>query len=119
MLLAIKDEAGSHLSNEENDFMLDNAYGEESLDELTTSVMLMARLQRAAETTDNVPSSRFILFDDPYVDNNGGTSKHDSTTHEENHEIQMLAYNVQREVEKQKRVNNELKKQKRFATTVA
>ncbi|GJY09568.1 gag-pol polyprotein [Tanacetum coccineum] len=42
MLLAMKDEAGSHLSNEENDFMLDNAYGKESLDELTESVMLMA-----------------------------------------------------------------------------
>ncbi|GKD55527.1 retrovirus-related pol polyprotein from transposon TNT 1-94 [Tanacetum coccineum] len=42
MLLAMKDEAGSHLSNEENDFMLDNAYGEELLDELTASVMLMA-----------------------------------------------------------------------------
>ncbi|GKC23150.1 retrovirus-related pol polyprotein from transposon TNT 1-94 [Tanacetum coccineum] len=56
MLLAMKDVAGSHLSNEENDFMLDNAYGEESLDELTASVMLMARLQSATETTDTVPS---------------------------------------------------------------
>ncbi|GJX08445.1 hypothetical protein Tco_0196377, partial [Tanacetum coccineum] len=45
MLLAMKDEAGSHLSNEENDFLLDNAYGEELLDELTASVMLMAQLQ--------------------------------------------------------------------------
>ncbi|GJS26890.1 retrovirus-related pol polyprotein from transposon TNT 1-94 [Tanacetum coccineum] len=43
MLLAMKDESGSHLSNEENDFMLDNAYGEESFDELTAFVMLMAR----------------------------------------------------------------------------
>ncbi|GKF28759.1 retrovirus-related pol polyprotein from transposon TNT 1-94, partial [Tanacetum coccineum] len=42
MLLAMKDEDGSHLSNKENDFMLDNAYGEESLDKLTASVMLMA-----------------------------------------------------------------------------
>ncbi|GKB26674.1 retrovirus-related pol polyprotein from transposon TNT 1-94 [Tanacetum coccineum] len=147
MLLAMKDEAGSHLSNEENDFMLDNAYGEESLDELTASVMLMARLQPAAETTDTVPSyddksvshvhdsskaheqvshvtrktiiqtmdddqiDSSIIFDDPYVDNNGGTSKHDSIAHEENHEIQMLAYTVQREAEKQKRLNHELKKQ--------
>ncbi|GJX33424.1 hypothetical protein Tco_0243279 [Tanacetum coccineum] len=44
MLLAMKDEAGSHLSNKENDFMLDNTYGKESLDELTASLMLMARL---------------------------------------------------------------------------
>ncbi|GJZ54212.1 retrovirus-related pol polyprotein from transposon TNT 1-94 [Tanacetum coccineum] len=148
MLLAMKDEAGSLLSNEENDFMLDNAYGEESLDELTASVMLMARLQPADGTTDTVPSydekavsqvhdsskaheqvshvkrktiiqttddaqiDSSIIFDDPYVDNNGGTSKHDSIAHEEYHEIQMLAYTVQREAEKQKRLNNELKKQK-------
>ncbi|GJU77446.1 retrovirus-related pol polyprotein from transposon TNT 1-94 [Tanacetum coccineum] len=41
-----------------------------------------------------------------------GTSEHDSTAHDEYREIQMLAYNVQREAENQKRLNNELKKQK-------
>ncbi|GJZ41525.1 hypothetical protein Tco_0588411, partial [Tanacetum coccineum] len=56
MLLAMKDEVGSHLNNKKNDFMLDNAYGEESLDEFTASVMLMARLQPADETTDTVPA---------------------------------------------------------------
>ncbi|GJW28367.1 hypothetical protein Tco_0045242 [Tanacetum coccineum] len=56
MLLAMKDKAGSYLSNEENDFMLDNAYSEELLDELTASVMLMARLQPADGTTDTMPS---------------------------------------------------------------
>ncbi|GJW14657.1 retrovirus-related pol polyprotein from transposon TNT 1-94 [Tanacetum coccineum] len=147
MLLAMKDEAGSHLNNKENDFMLDNAYGEESLDELTASVMLIARLQPADGNTDTVPSydekavsqvhdsskahevshvkrktiiqttdddqiDSSIIFDDPYVDNNGGTSKHDSIAHEEYHEIQMLAYNVQREAENEKRLNIDLKKQK-------
>ncbi|GKB34861.1 hypothetical protein Tco_0879803, partial [Tanacetum coccineum] len=114
MLLAIKDEAGSHLGNEENDFMLDNAYDEESLDELTASVMLMARLQPAVKllTLCHHMMTKLIIFDDPYVDNNGGTSKHDSIAHEENHEIQMLAYTVQREAEKQKCLNHELKKQK-------
>nr|GEY83306.1 Gag-Pol polyprotein [Tanacetum cinerariifolium] len=47
MLLAMKDEVGSNLSNEEEDFMLDNAYGEETFDELTASVILMARIQIA------------------------------------------------------------------------
>nr|GEX30841.1 hypothetical protein [Tanacetum cinerariifolium] len=47
MLLAMKDEAENNLNNEENDFMLDNEYGEETLDELTTSVTLMARIQLA------------------------------------------------------------------------
>ncbi|GKF00306.1 hypothetical protein Tco_0023656, partial [Tanacetum coccineum] len=41
-----------------------------------------------------------------------GTSEHHSTAHDEYCEIQMLAYNVQRETENQKRLNNELKKQK-------
>ncbi|GKE78550.1 retrovirus-related pol polyprotein from transposon TNT 1-94 [Tanacetum coccineum] len=161
MLLAMKVEARIHLNNKENDFMLNNAYGKESLDGLTAFVLLMARLQPAAETTDTVPSyddkavsqvhdssnvhdsskaheqvsyekrktiiqttdddqiEYSIIFDDPYVDNNGGTSRHDSISHEENHEIQMLVYNVQRKAEKQKRVNNELKKQKIFAITGA
>nr|GEV95351.1 hypothetical protein [Tanacetum cinerariifolium] len=58
MLLAIKDEVGSHLSNEENDFVLDDAYGEESLDELTASIMLMAQLQLVNGTTDT--TVRFV-----------------------------------------------------------
>ncbi|GJU49885.1 putative RNA-directed DNA polymerase [Tanacetum coccineum] len=120
MLLAMKDEAGSHLSNEENDFMLDNAYGEELLDELTASVLFMARLQPTDGTTDTVPS-----YDEKAVShvhdsstaheqatNNGGTSTHDLNARDEIHEVQLLAYNVQREAKKQKRLNNELKQQK-------
>nr|GEV70302.1 hypothetical protein [Tanacetum cinerariifolium] len=38
-----------------------------------------------------------IIFEDPYVENNGGTSEHDSNAHDEYHDIQMMAYNVQRE----------------------
>ncbi|GJT32641.1 putative ribonuclease H-like domain-containing protein [Tanacetum coccineum] len=149
MLLAMKDEAGSNLSNEENDFMLDTSYGEE-LEELTVAVMLMARLQPANENAETIPSydtkavsqvhasskvheqvsqgkrktiiqtmdddqiDSNIIFDDPFVENNGGTSEHDSTAHDEYREIQMLAYNVQCEAENQKRLNNELKKQKDF-----
>ncbi|GJR78281.1 putative ribonuclease H-like domain-containing protein [Tanacetum coccineum] len=147
MLLAMKDEAGSNLSHEENDFMLDTSYGEE-LEELTTAVMLMARLQPADENAETVPSydakavsqvyasskvheqmshgkrktiiqtmdddqiDSNIIFDDPFVENNGGTSEHDSTAHDEYREIQMLAYNVQHEDENQKRLNNELITQK-------
>nr|GFB02912.1 hypothetical protein [Tanacetum cinerariifolium] len=53
-----------------------------------------------------------IIFDDPFVENNGGTSEHDSNAHDEYNNIQTLAYNVEREAENQKRVNNELKRQK-------
>ncbi|GJV37623.1 hypothetical protein Tco_1410100 [Tanacetum coccineum] len=45
MLLAMKDEAGSNLKDEENDFMLDNSYGDETLKELTAIVIMMARIQ--------------------------------------------------------------------------
>ncbi|GKF61531.1 hypothetical protein Tco_0181585 [Tanacetum coccineum] len=138
MLLAMKYEARSNLSNEENDFMLDTSYGED-LEELTAVVMLMARLQPADEnaetvssydakagsqvhasskvheqvshgkrktiiqTTDDDQIDSNIIFDDSFVENNGGTSEHDSTTHDEYHEIQMLAYIIQREAENQKR----------------
>nr|GEX81052.1 hypothetical protein [Tanacetum cinerariifolium] len=35
--------------------------------------------------------------EDPYVENNDGTSEHDSNAHDEYHDIQMMAYNVQRD----------------------
>nr|GEX80317.1 hypothetical protein [Tanacetum cinerariifolium] len=38
MLLATKDEAEVHLDEEENDFMLDNAYGDHTLEELNAAV---------------------------------------------------------------------------------
>ncbi|GKC68740.1 hypothetical protein Tco_1101338, partial [Tanacetum coccineum] len=56
MLLAMKDEAGSNLKDEENDFLLDNSYGEETIEELTTAVMLMARIQPAVGNAETVPS---------------------------------------------------------------
>ncbi|GJY71693.1 putative ribonuclease H-like domain-containing protein [Tanacetum coccineum] len=62
------------------------------------------------QTSDDDQIDSNIIFDDPYVENNGGTSDHDSNDHDEYHKIQMLAYDVQREVENQKRLNNELKK---------
>nr|GEY33425.1 retrovirus-related Pol polyprotein from transposon TNT 1-94 [Tanacetum cinerariifolium] len=40
MLLAMKDETGSSLNNEENDFMLDTSYGKETMEELTAAVMI-------------------------------------------------------------------------------
>ncbi|GJS69666.1 hypothetical protein Tco_0702507 [Tanacetum coccineum] len=119
MLLAMKDEVGSSLSYKENDFMLDTSYGED-LEELTATVMLMARLQAADENAETVPSYNAkvvshvhasskvyeqvchgkcktiiqttdddqidsnIIFDYPFVENNGGTSKHDSTDHDGN-----------------------------------
>nr|GEW29928.1 ribonuclease H-like domain-containing protein [Tanacetum cinerariifolium] len=42
---AMKDEAGSNLKDEENDFMLDNSYGHDTLEELTVVVIMIARIQ--------------------------------------------------------------------------
>ncbi|GJT87584.1 retrovirus-related pol polyprotein from transposon TNT 1-94 [Tanacetum coccineum] len=148
MLLAMKNEARSNLKNKENDFMLDNSYGDETLEELTAAVIMMARIQPANDNADSKPSydakavsevnashkvheqvnhvkrktiihtydddqiNSNIIFDDPYMENNDGRSEHNSNAHGEYHDIQMLAYNVQRETENQKRLNNRLKTQK-------
>ncbi|GJU61364.1 hypothetical protein Tco_1243199 [Tanacetum coccineum] len=63
MLLATKDEAGVHLDEEENDFMLDNAYGNNTLEELYAAVIMMARIQPTDEKTN---CDSIIIFDDPY-----------------------------------------------------
>ncbi|GKB90834.1 hypothetical protein Tco_0963106, partial [Tanacetum coccineum] len=148
MLQAMKDEVKSNLKDEENDFMLDNSYENEILEELTAAVIMMARIQPADENAESEPSYNLkavsdvnasnkvyeqvnhvkrktiihtsdddqidsnIIFNDPYVENNGDTSEHDSIAHDEYHDIQMLAYNVQREAKNRKRLNKELKKQK-------
>ncbi|GKD63677.1 hypothetical protein Tco_1305785 [Tanacetum coccineum] len=64
------------------------------------------------QTFDDDQIDSNIIFDDPYVENNDDTSDHDSNDHDEYHNIQMLEYDVQREAKNQKRLNNELKKQK-------
>ncbi|GJW01329.1 hypothetical protein Tco_1556580 [Tanacetum coccineum] len=54
------------------------------------------------QTSDDHQIDSNIIFDDPYVENNGGTSDHDSNDHDEYHKIQMLAHDVQREAENKK-----------------
>ncbi|GJW28388.1 retrovirus-related pol polyprotein from transposon TNT 1-94 [Tanacetum coccineum] len=127
ILLAMKDEAGSNLKDEENDFMLDNSYGDETfriqstdenaasepsydakaVSEVNASTSVHEQVNHVQRTTlihtfddDQIDSN--IIFNDPYVENNCGTTEHDSTAHDEYHDIKMLAYNVQREAENQK-----------------
>ncbi|GJY19969.1 hypothetical protein Tco_0392535 [Tanacetum coccineum] len=104
----MKDEAGSNLKDEENDFMLDNSYEDETLEELTAAVIMMDRIQPADDNADSEPSydvkavsevnasnkvheqanhakrkpiihtsdddqiDSNIIFDDHYMENNGG-----------------------------------------------
>ncbi|GJU70259.1 retrovirus-related pol polyprotein from transposon TNT 1-94, partial [Tanacetum coccineum] len=150
MLLSMKDEGGSNLKDKENDFMLYNSYGDETMEELTAAVIMMARIQPTDDNPESEPSydakaasevnasnklheqvnrvklktiihisdddqiDSNIIFDDPYVENNGSTSEHDLNAHDEYHDIQMLAYNVKKEAENKKRLNNELKNKKAF-----
>ncbi|GJV83946.1 hypothetical protein Tco_1523844 [Tanacetum coccineum] len=52
MLLAAKDEAGVHLDEEENDFMLMNAYDDDQLEELNALVIMMACIQPTDDKSD-------------------------------------------------------------------
>ncbi|GJS24782.1 hypothetical protein Tco_0453414 [Tanacetum coccineum] len=54
-----------------------------------------------------------IISDNPYVDNNSGQAEHDPNAHDQPYvDIESLIYNVQVEAESQRKINNELKKQK-------
>nr|GEX88879.1 putative lipase ROG1 [Tanacetum cinerariifolium] len=55
MLLAIKDEAGGNLNEEENDFMLDH-YRDYSLEELKAAVIMMAHIQPENNNDDAEPT---------------------------------------------------------------
>ncbi|GJZ07206.1 integrase, catalytic region, zinc finger, CCHC-type containing protein [Tanacetum coccineum] len=55
MLLAMNDEAGSNLSNEENDFMLDTSYGDD-LEELTATSVGSSNSVRRPKSKDNQSS---------------------------------------------------------------
>ncbi|GJT17197.1 hypothetical protein Tco_0875903 [Tanacetum coccineum] len=130
MLLAMKDEAESNLNDEENDFMLDNSFRDETLEELTAAAisevnashkMISKRVHEhknhgkcktVINTSDDDQIDSNIIFDDPYVQNNGGSDKHDSSNHDQYHDVKILAYNALREADNQKRLNNKLKKQK-------
>ncbi|GJX09691.1 hypothetical protein Tco_0199550 [Tanacetum coccineum] len=142
MLLAMKYEAGSNLNDEENDFMLDNSFRDETLEELTAAVIMMVRIQPTNDngvqkpnydakavsevnashkmipkgvhehknhgkcktvinTSDDDQIDSNIIFDDPYVENNGGSDEHDSTAHDQYHDVKILAYTL-REAENKK-----------------
>ncbi|GJX75150.1 hypothetical protein Tco_0313745 [Tanacetum coccineum] len=53
-------------------------------------------------TSDDDQIDSNIIFDDPYVENNGGSDEHDSNVHDQYHDVKIMAYNVQREAENQK-----------------
>nr|GEV51695.1 integrase, catalytic region, zinc finger, CCHC-type, peptidase aspartic, catalytic [Tanacetum cinerariifolium] len=55
-LLAMKDEARINVNDEENHFILDNSFRDETLEKLTTAVIMMARTQPANDNGVNKPN---------------------------------------------------------------
>ncbi|GJU62937.1 hypothetical protein Tco_1244772 [Tanacetum coccineum] len=53
------------------------------------------------QTMDDDQIDSSIIFDDPFVENNGGTSGHDSNAHNKYHDIKMLAYNEKKAFKEQ------------------
>ncbi|GKA52423.1 integrase, catalytic region, zinc finger, CCHC-type containing protein [Tanacetum coccineum] len=106
MLLTLKDEVGAHLDEEDIDFMLDNAYGDNTLEELNAIFInevnasqvdmingLLSKsdheprhhkkLKITIHTSANDKIDSDIIFNDPYVDNNSGQAEHDRNAHDQ------------------------------------
>ncbi|GKB35225.1 hypothetical protein Tco_0880167 [Tanacetum coccineum] len=56
ILLALKDEARAHLNDEYNDFMLDNAYGDNTLGEINAAVIMIVRIKPIDDKSDAKPT---------------------------------------------------------------
>ncbi|GKC27441.1 hypothetical protein Tco_1034735 [Tanacetum coccineum] len=134
MLLATKDEAGVHLDEKENDFMLDNAYKDNTLEELNASVIMMAHIQPTHGKSDVKPKyddqnheklktvihtfvddqiDSDVILDNPYAEDNSGQDEHDLNALDQSYaDVESLIYNVQVEAKNKCKMNNELQKQK-------
>nr|GEV42063.1 hypothetical protein [Tanacetum cinerariifolium] len=93
MLLAMKDEAGGNLNEEDNDFMLDIHYGDDSLEELNATVILMACIQPTDDKVDAKPTYDVDALDE----NNDGADEHDLNAHGRSVTLESLIQNVQKE----------------------
>ncbi|GJW26222.1 hypothetical protein Tco_0040033 [Tanacetum coccineum] len=112
-------------TNDEDD--VESTYYDEALSEVNVSQIYLKsgmlskgvhehtnheKLKNAINTSDDDQIDSSIIFDDPYVENNGGTDEHDLNAHDQSFDIESLIYNVQKEAKNQQRMNNELVKQK-------
>nr|GEV04668.1 hypothetical protein [Tanacetum cinerariifolium] len=128
MLLVLKDEVGVHLNDEKNDYMLDNAYGDNTLEELNAAEIIMVRIQPTDDKLDVKPTydGEFISeLNALHVDMiNGLLSK---SGHEQRHHEKLktiihtsaddqiasdIIFDDPLEAEKQRKKNIELQKQK-------
>ncbi|GJT78556.1 hypothetical protein Tco_1045281 [Tanacetum coccineum] len=122
MLLAKKDKAGVILSNVQNDFLLADAAQMEEIEDLSTNICMIARIQQATTDYDEGPSydSAFIskqpeivnstnddqinsdiIFDDTNIEINDGNIEHDKNDHDQHdNELKLLAIIAYKEAEK-------------------
>ncbi|GJT29349.1 retrovirus-related pol polyprotein from transposon TNT 1-94 [Tanacetum coccineum] len=124
MLLATKDEAGVHLDDEENDFMLDKAYGDNTFKDLNAAVIMMALIQPTDDKSDakstydskfisEVNASQIDMINGLLSKSNHEQPKPDTNAHYQYlHDFESMITNVQVEAEKQRLMNIELKKKK-------
>ncbi|GJY59338.1 hypothetical protein Tco_0459230 [Tanacetum coccineum] len=105
LLLEMKDEAGSNIKDEKYDFMLDNSYEDETLEELTAAVIMMARILSADDNAASEPSYNAKAVSEKIM---AGIPEHDSNALlcHEFMILKMLALNVQ----KNEMLRNELEK---------
>nr|GEV06519.1 hypothetical protein [Tanacetum cinerariifolium] len=76
------------------------SYDAKDVSEVNASSMVHEQMRHEKrktiiQTSDDDQIDSNIIFDDPYVESNNGTSDHDLNDHDEYHKIQMLAYDVQ------------------------
>ncbi|GKA96796.1 hypothetical protein Tco_0818891, partial [Tanacetum coccineum] len=103
-----KDEAVIHLDEEENDFMLMSANGDDQLEELNASVIMMAHLQPADHDSDAEPKYDYDFFNE----DNSKQTEHVNYAHDQKLvDFESLIQNVQTDAEKQHMANKEIKKE--------
>nr|GEV34072.1 hypothetical protein [Tanacetum cinerariifolium] len=94
-----KDEAGITLAKEENDFLLADVNGEDELEELNASCIMMKRIQTVNNDYDAEPS-----YDSDFAnEENSENIKQDTSAHDHKYvESESLMRNVQLEADKTK-----------------
>nr|GFB16885.1 hypothetical protein [Tanacetum cinerariifolium] len=76
------------------------------------------KLKTVIHTSANDQIDSDVIFDDPYVEDNGGQDEHDSNAHDRPYaDIEFMINNVQIEAENPRKMNIEMLKQKSVATT--
>ncbi|GJV25546.1 hypothetical protein Tco_1378241 [Tanacetum coccineum] len=99
-----KDVAGIILDDEQNDFLLADAFEVEEFEYLNATVCMMALIQQEGSDSDNRS-----IYDSNFIGEvNDGQVEQDNNDHDQRHvEIESLIKNVQIEAEKQRMISKE------------